>query len=123
MSNKNLSKSKPVVVDIETTPTPEEREFQNTSKEVIQHLCKEIEITTNNLMIYRSKISLAIFLGPYIILGSVIVATKGLSVTFNWNLWVIILMFVQGACFLAFAYTNAAIEQHGWDQCHRWRRL
>lgn len=46
-------------------------------EQVINHLTKEIEIITTNSFAFRTRAAFTVWTGPYLILGSVIIATKG----------------------------------------------
>jgi hypothetical protein len=109
----------------ELLPAKGAREAQNIedlSKVVIEYLAKEIETTTTNMMVYRSKIAFAVFLGPFLLLIAVVANAKNLKVSFDTNRSVITgLGLGWCACFLVLAYMNARIEQQAWRQCNRWR--
>lgn len=96
----------------------------NLSKEVIEHLSREIGTTTTNMMVFRSKIAFAVFLGPFLLLLAIVANTKGLSISLNlgWNTTLIIGS-VWCLCFLTLAYMNSRIEQQAWQQCNKWRQL
>ena len=48
---------------------------------LITHLSKEIELITNNAMIFRTRVAFTVLIGPYILLSSVFYATKGDIIT------------------------------------------
>jgi hypothetical protein len=94
-------------------------------KELIEYLSKEIETHTNNLMTFRSRISFAGLFGPFLLLGSVLVATKhipGQVAPVSGNKWI-----VAGSglvlSYVALAWAGAAVEKHVWRQCNVWRGL
>jgi hypothetical protein len=98
--------------------------IQTLSKEVIEYLSKEIETTTTNMMVYRSKIAFAVFLGPFLLLLAIVANTKGLSISLNLGwLATFAISIVWCFCFLTLAFMNARIEQQAWRQCNRWRQL
>ncbi len=68
-------------------PKDKENQIEDLTSEVIQCLSKEIETTTNNATVFRSRISFAVFFGPFIILGSFVVAAKGLPIVLNRDKW------------------------------------
>jgi hypothetical protein len=43
---------------------------------LIEHLSKEIETQTDNLMTFRTRVSFAALIGPFFLLGSLLVAAK-----------------------------------------------
>lgn len=89
--------------------------IQDLSKEVIEHLSKEIETTTTNMMVYRSKIAFAVFLGPFLLLLAVVANTRGLSISLNLG-WIatVAIGIVWCFCFLTLAFMNARIEPQAW---------
>ena len=91
--------------------------------EIIAHLTKEIETLTNAVMVFRSRVNFTIYIGPFIVLGSYIVARDGKlgTVGMTFDVW-------AAAGLLAFTFVllgicSALIEGHSWDQCNRWRGL
>jgi len=93
------------------------------AKEVIAYLSKEIETVTNGMMVFRSKISFAVLVGPFLILGTLVYAAKGLHVSADLGAsgWGAIgLVFL---CYLALAFLSGRIEEDGWRQCNKWRIL
>src|SRR5437879_4842954 len=89
------------------------------SKEVIEYLSKEIETTTTNMMVYRTKIAFVFFLGPFIILTAAV--TKGVTFSLRLDWIAIAAIFVNLICFLTLAYMNARVERQAWLQCNKWR--
>jgi len=89
---------------------------------LIDYLSKEIMTQTNNLMTFRARINFAVFVGPFVLLGSVLYAAKSVPTIGNW--WI----FGTGFLFLVLSYLTmgwacASIEIHVWKQCNRWRSL
>lgn len=88
---------------------------------IIQYLSKEIETHTNNLMVFRTRANLAVYLGPFVVFGYLIVATRSFSISVppdpvTWAAVVLLCL-----CFLALGWTCGKVEEHTWDQCNRWR--
>jgi hypothetical protein len=98
-------------------------DMEDLSKEVVQYLSKEIETTSNNAMVFRSRIAFAVFFGPFLILGSFVVAAKGLPISFNLDLWAGLVLVIDCVCFVTLAFICARIEQEAWNQCNNWRKL
>jgi hypothetical protein len=94
---------------------------QTLSKEVIEYLSKEIETTTTNMMVYRTKIAFVFFLGPFIILIAVV--TKGVTFSLRLDSIAIVAIVVNFLCFLILAYMNARVERQAWLQCNQWREI
>lgn len=101
-----------------STPPPE-----NLTKDVIQHLSKEIETTNNNMMAFRTRIGFGMFVGPFVLLGSFIVAAKGQPVSFTLTSRGKVALVVDVVCFLGIAYIASQIEAQSLKQCDRWRTL
>jgi hypothetical protein len=89
---------------------------------IVEYLSKEIETTTNNLMTFRTKIAFAVLVGPYLVLGSFLVATRSIPV--SWGLgrmgWLVVGF--EGLCFLTSGYMCARIEGDARRQCDEWRQ-
>jgi hypothetical protein len=106
------------------TNDPIEEELRgDSSKEIIAYLSKEIETTTNTMMVFRSKIAFAVFFGPFLILGSFVVAAKSLPLSIELDLYGKIAIAVGCTCFLALAVISARIEKDAANQCNLWRKL
>jgi hypothetical protein len=95
--------------------------MEHLSKEVIEYLSKEIATTTTNMMVYRTKIAFAVYLGPFIILIAVV--TKGVTFSLRLDSIAIAAIFINFLCFLTLAYMNARVERQAWLQCNKWRAV
>ncbi|HKB64672.1 MAG TPA: hypothetical protein VKC61_02375 [Pyrinomonadaceae bacterium] len=105
-----------------TTQPQSEQNTADLSRVVIEYLSNEIQTTTTNMMVYRSKIAFAVFLGPFLLLVAVVANAQNLKVSFDPNRTAVIgLGLGWCACFLILAYMNARIEQQAWRQCNKWR--
>jgi hypothetical protein len=94
-------------------------------KELIEYLSKEIETHTNSLMTFRSRISFAGLFGPFLLLGSIVVATKsipGPKAPVPLTSWLVAgsVLFLS---YFALAWAGATVERHVWRQCNVWRGL
>jgi hypothetical protein len=100
-----------------SAPPPE-----SLTKDLVQHLSKEIETTTHNIMVFRTRIGFGLLVGPFLLLGSLIVGAKGQPVTTNlksaWPALVVIIV-----CYLSIAYIASEIEAQAWEQCNKWREI
>lgn len=101
-----------------SAPPPE-----SLTKDVVQHLSKEIETTTNNMMAFRTRIGFGLLVGPFLLLGSLIVAAKGqpMATNLKWYAWPALLVVI--VCYLGIAYIASKIEAQAWAQCDKWRKL
>jgi hypothetical protein len=93
------------------------------TKELIVSLSKEIDTTMTSIMAFRTKIGFGMFVGPFVLLGSFIVAAKGQPVPFNLSQSGRIALVVDLACYLAIGFIAAKIEAQAYDQCNKWRNL
>jgi drug/metabolite transporter (DMT)-like permease len=89
--------------------------------EALEHLSKEITTHTQQLMTFRTRVTYTIWVGPFILLGSYLIATKDKKVSMHWDCWGILLLFAATVLFCGLSYLLARIEEHTWDQCNKWR--
>lgn len=90
---------------------------------LIEHLSKEIATHTKNMMTFRAKINFAVFVGPFVILGSLMVSAKGVprSITFDKRTTVAAILLLMS--YILMACTCAAIERQMWRKCNEWRSV
>lgn len=94
-------------------------------KELIEYLSKEIETHTNSLMTFRSRFSFAGLFGPFLLIGSVLVATRqipGQGASVPAYKWLVAGVFLF-LSYLALSWAGATVERHVWRQCNKWRAL
>jgi hypothetical protein len=96
---------------------------ESLAKEIIEYLSKEIETVTNGMMVFRSKISFAVLVGPFLILGTLVYAAKGLRIATEFGTAGWIAIGIVFFCYLALAFLSGRIEEDGWRQCNEWRKL
>lgn len=92
-------------------------------KEVIEHLSSEITASIQKMGELRSKTNLAIFIGPYVLLGALFFR-KGSLPSFGQlapSAWIALL--VLFACFMGIGLLMAKVEQHDWKHCNECRRI
>jgi hypothetical protein len=91
--------------------------------EMINYLTKEIETLSKNTMDARSKISFSLLIGPFIVLGSIIVSTPrtGLNLSLH-SYGALIAAFVAVSAFWTLGGIAGHIEEGAWQQCNRWRK-
>lgn len=90
---------------------------------LIEYLSKEIETHTNNLMTFRARINMAIFVGPFVLLGSLLIAAKGVPRNISINAWTVLSGVGITISYLTIGVVCAKIESHIWRQCNTWRHL
>lgn len=110
-------------VNKDVTATHSEPLSERLTKEIVLHLSKEIETASNNMMTFRTRIGFGLLVGPFVLLGSLVVGAKGQRISFNLNgygwLGVIGMLF----CYLGIGYIASRIEAQAWEQNDRWRNL
>jgi hypothetical protein len=94
-------------------------------RELIHILSEEINSNTKLVYAFRNRVSFAAWIGPFIVLGSFIVATGKalpLQVTNWWGVGIALFFIVF--CYLALMpYIGAGIERQVWEQCDRLRAM
>ncbi|HEY0546705.1 MAG TPA: hypothetical protein VGC91_15105 [Pyrinomonadaceae bacterium] len=97
-------------------------------EKLISYLSKEIETQTNNLMTFRERINFAVFIGPFVLLGTTLYG-KGIP-HINWgglSVGVIICLALSFLgillSYLTMGIACSLIEVHIWRQCNLWRHL
>jgi hypothetical protein len=96
---------------------------ENLTKDLIQHLSKEIETTSHNIMLFRTKIGFALLIGPFLVLGSLVVSAKGQPIVFNLRGWGWLAVAVIALCYFGIAFIGAEIEAGNANQSNRYRDL
>lgn len=98
--------------------------MDTTDKEkLIDHLTKEIEVQNNNMMTFRTRANLPVFLGPFVLLGSVVIGQKRTPQGLNIDALTIIAIVGLAASYLAMGLAAASIELSMAKQCNKWRDL
>src|SRR5712692_8143636 len=74
-------------------------------------------------MLFRTRANLSVFLGPFVILGYLLIATKGFSVSWRPDILTKVATFVLFACFIGMGFVSGQIEDSIRNQCNRWRAV
>lgn len=90
-------------------------------EQFIQHLSKEIETHTNAMMTYRTRIAFIVFVGPFVLLSSVLVVAKRMPNIAKLTHWTFIAGGILCAVYIVLGLVSAMIEGAIWSQCNRWR--
>ena len=89
---------------------------------IIQHLSKEIEVCVNNSYLFRMRSAFSVWVGPFVLLGAVVVATKGnLSITINWISGISVVVAVL--VYTLFAHLAGRIERYSHKRANILRML
>jgi hypothetical protein len=90
--------------------------------EIIKHLSSEIATQSEHVATLRSRISFTILVGPFVVFGSFLLATKGAQIPPQ--LWKLQLVAgsIASAAYLALGWYGSLLDRQLTDQCDRWRR-
>jgi hypothetical protein len=90
---------------------------------LIDHISKEIEAQTNNMMAFRTRAILPVFLGPFILLSSVVITAKGIPLAITFDRLTVGAFIGLAVSYLVLGLSAAGIEWQMWEQCNTWRDL
>jgi hypothetical protein len=91
-------------------------------KVVIEQLAKEIQITADTITNLRTKTAFTIWIGPYVLLGSIVVAQKdGFTVPFRSPIFLAAVLVVL-FCYMAVGHMAGVIEQHNLERANKLRQ-
>src|SRR5881227_2227157 len=91
--------------------------------ELIDYLSKEIETQTNNLMTFRARINLAVFVGPFVLMGSLVFRNDIPRGIHLWSAKTLIPATLLALIYLTMGWVCCSIETQIWRQCNIWRKL
>lgn len=92
-------------------------------EKMIDYLSKEIEVQNKNMMTFRTRANLPVFLGPFVLLGSVVIAEKRVPHSLHLDALSITAIVGLAASYLLMGLAAARIELSMSRQCNRWRNL
>lgn len=97
--------------------------FSFNKEKIIDHLTKEIEVVTTNMITHRIRGAFVVWIGPFILLGSLIVATKG-NFQLKTDDWDSMNIVIRVACgiYIVLGIIGGFIEWQVWSQCDKWRK-
>ncbi len=91
--------------------------------EMIKYLTKEIETLSTNTTNCRNRISFSLWVGPFLVLGSIIVATQRNGFSLNMQTrgtWIAIVLAALG--FWGLGIIAGEVEAGAWNKCNEWRQ-
>ncbi len=88
----------------------------------IEHLSRDIAMHTNYLMMFRSRMAFAILIGPFVLLGSFLIATKGTIPKNHIGVDAIVAIVTACICYLTLGIYGARLDRHVTRQCDIWHR-
>jgi hypothetical protein len=101
---------------------PEPQLAPEVKKAVIEQLAKEIQAAADSVLSLRTRTAFTIWIGPYVVLGSIVVATKGgFTLDVHSRLFPIGLVIAVG-CYLVLGYLAGRIERFSLERSNQWRK-
>ena len=93
----------------------------NPNEELARHISRELVNRENLMFTFRTRIGFILLVGPFIVLGSAILATGGIR--FGEDSWAVVWQPVTAiaVCYVLLAVIGGVIEQQGCRQCNRLR--
>jgi lipopolysaccharide export LptBFGC system permease protein LptF len=91
-------------------------------QQLIEHLSSEIEAHSNFLTTFRSRIAFAVLVGPFVLLGSFLIGTKGAVSTKPISSSTVLSIVVACVAYLALGVYGGYIDARTTNQCNIWRR-
>ena len=90
---------------------------------LIDYLSKEIETHTNNLMTFRARINLSVFIGPFALVAALLFRNdipRGINL---WSAKTLIAGTLLALIYLTLGWVCCSIEAQIWRKCNEWRQL
>ena len=92
-------------------------------KAVIEHLSKDIISLSGQGMTFRSRMGFTLLVGPFVMLGTLLVATKGELPAVRWDRTCTIAAVLGTIAYLCVPVWGAIFDSHVINTCNRWRRV
>lgn len=89
--------------------------------EIIKYLSGEIESHSEYLMTFRSRIAFTVLIGPFVILGYVLVVSKPTATNYVGQ-EVALAFGAVAVSYLILGFCTSRLDQHCTDQCNKLRR-
>ena len=87
-----------------------------------EYLTKEIETLSTNTMTFRSRIAFSVFIGPFLLLGSIIVSASKNGLNLNsYSRSALIPMVMALVAFWLLGTLIGRVEQGHLNRCNKWR--
>jgi hypothetical protein len=93
-----------------------------TQEKIIEHISNEIQKVIETTMTLRTRIAFIAWIGPFILLGSLLVATKGLFRIPAGDPVFRAAVAATCLCYLLLGYIAARLEQEARDRCNNLRQ-
>ncbi len=96
----------------------------NSHSDVVNYLSNEITSASTSIMQFRNRISFSLFVGPFLLLGSIIIAAKDRQLDLRLHSRDELLAAVGAIIgFLTLGWMAGSIERQTWRNVDRWRIL
>ena len=102
------------------SPSAQDEAAVSLRSDLISHLSKEIEVHSQYLMTFRSRIAFTVLIGPFVIFGFLV--TSKPTATNYWGQEQMSLSAWIAFLYLMLGFYGSRLDQHGTDQCNKWRR-
>lgn len=117
-----MGEDKPLITgDPGKTVVPPADGKQTLREEVIKHISSEIIAEATYLASIRTRVGFTVLTGPFIIVGSVLVAFKGPFEFSGWNKPMIFWCVAAFVSYMGAAGYFAMLDHHSTQQCNSWR--
>jgi hypothetical protein len=103
-------------------PAPAPEFAPEIKKALIEQLSKEIQSSADSVTSLRTRYGFTVWGGPYIVLGAIIVATKGMFTVDVHSFHFRVGLVVSISCYLALGYVAGRIEKFAHERANQWRR-
>lgn len=81
----------------------------------IEHLSREVETHSSSAFSFRSRIAFTLWVGPYLMLGTLVVVSREAPAVDIGN-WAVSLLVIAGLVYLLLGYLAGWIERRYWKQ-------
>ena len=95
----------------------------NHRKELITALSNEILKYSELILMFRTRIAFVAWVGPFVVLGSFIIAREGDLSAIVPGIHYAFLAILIIVCYVLVGYIASRIEKQAWEQCNRVRRI
>ncbi len=100
---------------------PKDRGTETYRDKLIEHLSLEIDTHTKMIFDWRARASFYWLLGPFVLMGSVLIATRSIPAIRKLDSIAWIAITVGIVCFMGIGFLGARMEEQLWNQCNQWR--
>jgi hypothetical protein len=92
-------------------------------KELIAHISSDIETLSTFLTTFRIRVAFIVVIGPFVVLGSFLVAKRGDLPGANLDMWQTLAATIGIVMYLVLSLYGALLEAWGMSECNKWRKI